>query len=337
MGVNSKGVAIGNEALFTKGGASHEPALTGMDLLRLALERSANARAALDCIVALLTQYGQGGNCGFSHPFFYNNSFLITDRVETWVLETVGREWAAKRFVKSTAISNGLTIHADWDEVSPGFASIKDLAGEKSEWLFTTFSQSAKRRDCVLDSLKSIPVGANILPAFKALRSHHGSNEIPTTSLTSNTVCMHAGFGPIRLDQTTGSMVVDMSSEEMTIWITGTSAPCLSVFLPIRFSDLVNDTVLSSEHNWRENETFHRNALFCPPGFIDAFRQERDAMEVELIRSINNNRLGLESRKREFLDVWRKRAIHEKKRSGLFLYRKAWEAFNKQAELKITT
>src|SRR5512133_2454764 len=133
MGVNIHGVVIGNEALFTKGETPRKPALTGMDLLRLALERSQDAQSALDCITSLLEEYGQGGNCGFSHPFYYNNSFLIADRKVTWVLETIGRGWAARCFKTSTAISNGLTLHSDWDKASVGFAGLKDLAGQKSD------------------------------------------------------------------------------------------------------------------------------------------------------------------------------------------------------------
>lgn len=48
----------------------------------------------------LLEDYGQGGAC-FIDPsrdgIVYHNSFLLADPQEVWVLETVGKHWAAQQ------------------------------------------------------------------------------------------------------------------------------------------------------------------------------------------------------------------------------------------------
>src|SRR5690606_20514794 len=61
MGANECGVAIGNEAVFTREPYDETPGLLGMDMIRLALERANTARRALDVIVDLIAAYGQGG------------------------------------------------------------------------------------------------------------------------------------------------------------------------------------------------------------------------------------------------------------------------------------
>jgi dipeptidase len=110
MGSNEFGVTIGNEAVFTKTPYNKQAGLIGMDFLRLALERSDTAAAALTTIIQLLEEYGQGGNCGCAHAFYYHNSYLICDQEEAWVLETSGREWAAEKVVDVRSISNAITM-----------------------------------------------------------------------------------------------------------------------------------------------------------------------------------------------------------------------------------
>jgi dipeptidase len=65
---------------------------------RLGLERSETAEEAVEVITDLLERYGQGGPCSDTVPdFTYHNSFLIADSKEAWVLETVGKVWAAEK------------------------------------------------------------------------------------------------------------------------------------------------------------------------------------------------------------------------------------------------
>ena len=65
--------------------------------LRLVLERVKTAKEGVELLGELLTKYGQGGPCFESKvPSAYQNSFLLADRSEAWVVETAGRHWAAE-------------------------------------------------------------------------------------------------------------------------------------------------------------------------------------------------------------------------------------------------
>lgn len=143
-GINEFGVAIGNEGVFTKilveaidaHGKGKGPKLgpTGMDLVRLGLERGKTAQEALKIISSLVEQYGQFGSgmptMGMDGA--YDNSYIIADPNEAWVLETAGTRWIARKFSNGvTSISNKLSITTEWDLASP---DIVDCAIEKGWW-----------------------------------------------------------------------------------------------------------------------------------------------------------------------------------------------------------
>lgn len=123
QGMNEYGVAIGNEAVWSKESYQWGDGLLGMDLLRLGLERARTAYQALHVIVALIERYGQSGDCEYPGEWGkanYHNSFLIADPKEAWVLETAGRYWVAKRVTSGVySISNIYSIENDWDEAHP--------------------------------------------------------------------------------------------------------------------------------------------------------------------------------------------------------------------------
>ena len=122
MGSNEYGLNIGNEAVFTKEPRGKD-SLTGMDMLRIALERCRTSKEAVRMITGLLEKYGQGGNCGYEKSFTYHNSFLIADRSSAWVLETAGIYWAALEVKDLYSISNRLSIENRYDMAHPRLVS----------------------------------------------------------------------------------------------------------------------------------------------------------------------------------------------------------------------
>jgi secernin len=277
MGVNEFGVAIGNEAVFTRG-RKEKVGLTGMDLLRLALERADSAEAALEVITGLLATYGQGGNCGYSKDFRYDNSFLIADPNSALILETAGRSWVAVPVTTTAAISNRLTIGGD-HALRHGVDAGTDFARAKSEPVFTHFAQGAARRAQCLAALEKGPV--SVAGMIATLRSHRPKLEgREFTRGDVGSVCMHAG-GLIG-DHTTGSFVAVLRrNAPITVWATGASTPCLSAFKPVFFGSGTPVSAGDEEGRayWLERERLHRAAL-SGQVYVEALRARRDALEA---------------------------------------------------------
>ncbi|XP_033761907.1 secernin-3-like [Pecten maximus] len=135
MGANDKGVCVGCTSVWTKlcHQGEHADKLIGVDFVRLALERAKSAREGVDIITSLLEKYGQGGQNTNDVNFgqwTYNNSFLIVDKSEAWVLDTAGQFWAAKKFTSGVHnISSALSIDMEMDLTSPGLTEAAISAG----------------------------------------------------------------------------------------------------------------------------------------------------------------------------------------------------------------
>lgn len=119
-GVNEHSVAVGYTQIRTRLRAK-APALEGHELTRLALERSASARQAVDLIAGLVSRFGQGAAEGASEDV-RDNAFLVVDAREAFLLETAGQHWAEQEIREVRAASGRCQLRQDWDRMSHGLA-----------------------------------------------------------------------------------------------------------------------------------------------------------------------------------------------------------------------
>lgn len=326
MGGNEFGLNIGNEAVFTR--EKYQPTgLTGMDLMRLALERCRTSQEAVNLIVDLLKKYGQGGNCGFEKPFTYHNSFLIADPREAWVLETAGKYWAAQQVSSIRSISNGLTIGSEYDLVHPrliehavekGWCKSEqdfDFARCYRDPLFTYFSGSGIRRRCTEQELHRKKGEIDESTMMAILRSHHPEIEGKQFRRSSvQSVCMHAG-GLIG-DHTTGSYVACLSEKGSLYWVTGASTPCLAMFKPLWFIE-ENPVVfregreLEAVEYWKLRERFHRMVVNGQITDLEEYYDRREQLETswrETAARLEAEQVGDGEKLQFMIEAWRQEA-----------------------------
>ncbi|MBI2823502.1 MAG: peptidase U34 [Planctomycetia bacterium] len=267
MGANEHGVVIGNEAVFTRERYA-KSGLTGMDLVRLALERADSAARAVETIVALLEEFGQGGGCGLENRrFTYHNSFILADTRAAFVLETAGRLHAVEEITGARSISNGLTI--------PGFARAH------SDTIKTHVSACRARRE----RTQALAGRAESVADVMAILADHGAgHDEPAYSWLNGAMsspCMHAG-GVTAASQTVASWACELSPRGQSHWVTATAAPCVGLFKPVRVDTPLalgpSPTDISDEHSlWWRHEQLHRRVMRDPVALRRLFVPERNA------------------------------------------------------------
>ncbi len=269
IGANEHGVTIGNEAVFTDQPLSDE-GLTGMDMIRLALERTTTAEEAVGVIVDLLERHGQGGGCGYEkRSFTYHNSFIVADPTDAWVLETAGSLWATEQVHSGVrTISNGLTI--------PGFAD------DHRKWLETKVSACDVRTSLTAGSASGATGPEDLMTTLRS----HGPNRWPRYKAINGTLsipCMHGG-GVAASSSSVAGWVSDLATG--THWISGTSAQCLSLFKPVRVDAPVDVGAIPDGHDdgeslWWRQERMARAVMRDPGRLASLFLPERDAVEAD--------------------------------------------------------
>ena len=273
IGANEHGVVIGNEAVFTRElrlSRRDPDALLGMDLLRLALERSTTAEGAVGVIVELLERHGQGGSCSHEHPSFrYHNSFLVADAGGAIVLETAGRSWATETVTgRGRSISNGLTI--------PGFAKAH------ADPLTGRVNGCALRRARTEPAANRAEGPSDLMAALR----DHGPEQRPTWSRVHGGLtapCVHGG-GTVASSQSTASWVADLRGP-VQHWATASSGPCTSVFKPVAVDQPVDlgphpSNRTDDGSTWWRHEALHRLALRDQPASLARYGHERDRLEA---------------------------------------------------------
>jgi hypothetical protein len=199
-GVNEAGVAAGNATIYTTLDPRGTPAtLTGMDLVRLALERAVTAVEAVHVITDLLQRYGQGGSGHHGADRPYWSSFLVADPGSAFVIDTSGRNYGVERVERVRATSNRTTI--------PSFDRVHRHPGQPVDKLVDPRLAASD------DVLSREPVSFEALVAH--LRAHVGGDD-------GYTVCMHVPG----VESTRASIIAELRADgPPRVWTTQGS-PC---------------------------------------------------------------------------------------------------------------
>ncbi len=301
MGVNQWGVAIGNEAVFTKvKQPKRNDGLTGMDLLRLALERSRNSEEALNTIITLLEQYGQDACGGYQNrDFFYHNSFIIADPGSGWILET-GEEWAARQVHDIGSISNRLSIstaerystNAQFFAKQQGWwngQSTFDFSKAYTDRLYTWLGRGSRRQACTQEACEAQSGQLTSHDAMHILQTHNLDDpHFTPKKANTGSVCMHR-TSILNPSDTTGSMVAELrASRNHTVWLTGTPHPCLSIYVPFFFGTqslyrVIAPTATPDQSLWWKAKELHRWINKDYPVRRAMIQEQRTALQQDFV------------------------------------------------------
>ncbi len=270
IGVNEYGVAIGNEALFTKR-KFEKKGLLGMDLLRLGLEKGKNAEETLKVIIQYIEEYGQGGSNSANKEEYYDNSFLITDMKESYILETFGREWKYANIDRFGSISNTVSIKE------------KGNFNIKLDFLYTSLGRGVERAKITKKMLELSDI--TVEDIMKIMRTHSETDFLPKKG-SNRDICMHSGSLTRRF-QTANSMIMETGTEHLLIWSTHSPNPCISLYKPLFFGF---ENIGYDKEYWKNAEKLHISLADTADSNYKKAMDETERSQMQINKIVNEVR-----------------------------------------------
>ena len=352
IGVNEHGVAVGNEAVFSRFDSDKDGVVL-IDLLRLILERCSNRHEAVDLVAHLLATYGQGGNCELRGNSHFDGSFIVSDQDGAVVVETAGNEWAAREVTSFDSISNDYIIGSDWNRSSFKLNGSKphfgEAVGDKER---ARCVGAVERRKMSYDYLGARRGKITVRTMADLLRFTGEGDYVPYADEFPTRVCMHAAPYENRFWQATGALISDTRHDDIMAWVTATSGTDVSIFKPVFFGvdlpDLgpVPRESYSADAYWWRHELLHRRAMADHKTLMPQIRAEFEALEDSFFQDSESVRKATKSQKQEFItECWRRadeardRWIQKLEKRNYFIehssYREMWDRFNRAASMPI--
>ena len=189
---------------------------------------------------------------------------------------------------------------------------------------------------------------------FAILRDHGDTSSgsfCPDQGLFQSQICNHAGWGPVRISQTTGSLVSRLTPGFSTHFVTGTAAPCTSLFKPIWVEppmvpdDLSAGEAFESKSLFWQHDMLHRLVLKDYHQGMQFITPRRKKLEADLLKqALSASKSDLTERQSFACQAFEKsRNLENECRVALkslpvvkaigLLYYNAWLKWNKAAGL----
>ncbi|XP_013385241.1 secernin-3 [Lingula anatina] len=340
MGANEHGVCIGNEAIWSKIDSESEERLQGMDLVRLGLERGKTAKEAMDIMTALLEKHGQGGpSFDDADGWTYHNSYIIADRSEAWVLETVDRIWVAEHITSGVRnISNELSIRTKMDAKC---SSVEAHAQENGLWKpetgpldFAKVYSDMTPRDPVL-GVGRYGTGRKLMQKYSEKGTFNIVNMMTILRDERSGICMGTGAGFVSAGSQVSFLPPPGSPLPACHWFTATPDPEKSIYKPYVFSEENAKLAMTTSKDYGaedpvrvkprfQSKVDRKHPLYKSHEKFVALLEKEDPKGIELAKNIKELEMSCIGDVKDILDNFDEKSVS--RLSGLF---------NKMVQLEI--